>query len=337
VKERDKVKDRRISRRTFIRNASLAVAGATALNGCTPSANKMAAASKVKFYNPKKDGGCAVSFGYDCDMPYGGNEYLYDKTLAWQSKDGLDAHGHFNQDIRDYVEKLVTIAERYDAKQQFFIQGNTFEKPVDIEFWKTIADRGHAIDSHMYNHDNLRENPVDEVKSQLKKTKKLIETNLGTENIGLRGPGGYMQGLKGRPDLQQAILDAGIKWVSTHFDYTPSMTDSQWAAKIANEHTYFYETGLLEIPFCGHQDRTYFDSDCGGDPTKTSDDWITYLKKCVDIAYENNLFLALTTHPSTSFKHDRDAKYVTEIFKYCRQKPDIKLCTYQDFYRWIKA
>ena len=172
------MKDRKISRRTFFRNASMAVAGGAVLNGCATSAHQMAAASKVKFYNPKNNGGCAVSFGYDCDMPYGGNEYLYDKVLPWQYKDGKDAHGHLNQDVRDYIEKLVTIAERYDAKQQFFIQGNTFEKPVDVEFWKTIADRGHAIDSHMYNHESMLDMPADEVKSQLRKTKKLIETNL---------------------------------------------------------------------------------------------------------------------------------------------------------------
>ena len=332
------MKDRKISRRTFIRNAAIVTAGGAVLNGCASSAHRMAAASKVKFYNPKEDGGCAVSFGYDIDMPAGGNAYLYDRILPWQCKDDscvIDAHGHLNQDIRDYIEKLVTIAERYDAKQQFFIQGNTFEKPVDIEFWKTIAARGHAIDSHMYNHDNMLDLPVDEIESQLKKTKNLIETKLGTENLGLRGPGGYREGLDGRPDVQKAVLDAGLEWISTRFDITPGMTDSRWAAKVAQEKPYYYETGLLEIPFCGHQDRTYFDSDCNGDPTKTADDWIAYLKLCVDIAYENNLFLALTTHPSTSFKHDREAKYVKEIFAYCRQNPDILLCTYQDMYRWI--
>jgi peptidoglycan/xylan/chitin deacetylase (PgdA/CDA1 family) len=305
------------------------------LNGCGSSRGKPARASTIKYYNPAIEKGCAVSFGYDVDMPYGGNDYLYDKMLPWQGKDGKDAHGHLNQDIRDYIEKLVSIAERYDARQQFFIQGNTFERPADVDFWKTIAARGHAIDSHMYNHDNMLGAPVEEVKAQLTKTKNLIETHLDTENFGVRGPGGYRQGLAGRPDVQKAVLDAGIKWVTTQFGHTWGWTDAQSAANIPREQAYYYPTGLLEIPFCGHQDRTYFDSDCGGDPSKTADDWIAYLKQCVDIAYENNLFLALTTHPSTSFKHDRDAKYVRDIFAYCRQKPDVKICTYRDIYRWI--
>jgi len=315
----------------------VAVASGAILNGCESSAQEVDADSKVKSYNPKNDGGCAVSFGYDVDMPAGGNAYLYDRILPWQGKGDVDAHGHLNQDIRDYIEKLATIAERYDAKQQFFIQGNTFKNNVDVEFWKTIADRGHAIDSHMYNHDGMLDLPIDEIKSQVRKTKNLIETHLGTENIGLRGPGGYRKGLDGRADVQKAVLDAGMKWVSTRFDFTPGLTDSQWAAKVARERPYYYETGLLEITVCGHIDRSYFDSDMRGDPNKSVADWIAYLKQCVDIAYENNLFLALALHPSTSFKHDREAKYVTEIFEYCRRKPDIKLCTHQDIYGWSQA
>ncbi|MGI9458259.1 MAG: polysaccharide deacetylase family protein [Aeoliella sp.] len=329
--------DRVLSRRTFIRNTSVAVAGGAVLTLGELSAQDAAAASNVKSYLPKRDGGCAVSFGFDVDMPAGGNAYLYDRMMPWQSKGDVDAHSHLNQDIRDYIEKLVTIAEQYDAKQHFFIQGNTFEKDVDVEFWKAIAARGHAIDSHMYNHDGMLGLPTDEITSQARKTKNLIETHLQTENIGLRGPGGYRKGLDGRPDVQKAILDAGLKWVSTRFDFTPGLTDSEWAAKVAHEGPYYYATGLLEITVCGHIDRSYFDSDMHGDPTKPVADWIAYLKQCVDIAYENHLFLALATHPSTSFKHDREAQYITEIFAYCRKKPDIRLCTHQDIYRWIQA
>ena len=112
--------NRNLSRRKFIQNASLAALGSTSglalMNGCRG----------INHYNPKEDGGCAVALGYDVDMPYGGNDYLYDKNLPWKGKDGRDAHGHLNDDIRKYVEKLVTIAETFNAKLQFFIQGNTF-------------------------------------------------------------------------------------------------------------------------------------------------------------------------------------------------------------------
>jgi len=103
---------------------------------------------------------------------------------------------------------------------------------------------------------------------------------------------------------------------------------------IASHQPFYYETSLLEMPFSGHQDRSFFDLDMGGSP-RPIEDWIAYLKQCIDLAYSRNLFLCLTVHPSTSFKHDPEARYVKEILAYCRQKPDIVLCTYRDMYRWL--
>lgn len=326
--------NKKISRRTFIRNASFIAAGLFTGNGCTFNGSKRREASQILRYNPKKDGGCAVAFGYDVDMPPGGDSYLYDRSIGWLYTEDEIAHGHLNDDVRDYINRLGLIAEHYDSKLQFFIQGNTFEKPVDTAFWKEFAKRGHAIDSHSYYHDSLTDIPVDEVKSQLSKTKKLIETELKTENIGVRGPNGLSDGLRGREYVQGAILDVGIKWVSTQFQWAPSGNDEEWIKMIPKQQPFYYKTGLLEIPFCGHQDRSFFDVDMGGRP-RPINEWIAYLKGCIDIAYERNLFLSLTVHPSTSFKHDPKARYVKELLAYCRQKREVLVCTYRDMYRWI--
>jgi peptidoglycan/xylan/chitin deacetylase (PgdA/CDA1 family) len=332
------MKNKNLSRRKFIQNSSITALGSTLgfalINGCRfDISKKKKDITEIDPWNPERDGGCVVALGYDVDMPYGGNDYLYDKNFPWKGRDGRDAHGHLNEDIRKYIERLATIAETFDSKLQFFIQGNTFEVPEDVDLWRNIAGRGHAIDSHMYNHDNMLILKPEEVRSQLVRTKKLIEAELGTENTGLRGPGGYRNGLSEHDNIQQAVLDAGIKWVSTQFTFVQTVNDVDWVKTIPDQQPYFYNTDLLEIPFCGHQDRSFFDPDMpGGDPEKTADDWIVYLKQCVDIAYEQNLFLALTVHPSTSFKHDPEARYIKELLEYCRQKPDIRICTYQDIY-----
>ena len=323
--------NKKMSRRSFIRNTSLIAAGLFVGNGCTFNSSKHRPVSKIRNYNPKRDGGCAVSLGYDMDMP-GGIAYLYDRSLGWMG----NAHGHLNDDIRNYVDILASTAEPYDAKLQFFVQGNTFEKPEDSAVFADISRRGHAVDSHMYYHDSLIHTPVEELKAQLRKTKKLIETQCNTKNIGLRGPGGYSNAMRGKEEAQQAVLDVGIKWVSTQFQYPPGdhKNDRNWINRLPNQQPFYYKTGLLEIPFAGHQDRSFFDVDMRGSP-RPIDEWIAYLKACVDIAYEQNLFLSLTVHPSTSFKHDPKARYIKELLEYCRKRPKILFCTYRDMYRWI--
>lgn len=323
--------NKKISRRTFIRNTSLIAAGLFVGNGCsTFDGGKHREVSKIHTYKPKRDGGCAVSLGYDMDMP-GTIAYLYDRSLGWSG----GCHGHLNDDIRSYVSTLASNAEKYDAKIHFFVQGNTFEKTEDTAVLSNISHRGHAVDSHMYYHDSLIRTPIEDLKAQLRKTKKLIETNCNTENIGVRGPGGYRNAMRGKQEAQQAILDVGMKWVSTQFQYpSEHKKDQNWINRIPEQQPFYYKTGLLEIPFAGHQDRSFFDVDMRGSP-RPLDEWIAYLKACVDISYERNLFLSLTVHPSTSFKHDPKARYVKELFEYCRKRPKILICTYRDMYRWI--
>ncbi len=326
-----------LSRRDFIRSTSVMAAGVTAGaltgNGCSTfkSTGKQANSSEICCYNPKKDGGCAVSFGYDVDMP-GGKEYLYDRSIPWLG----GCNGHLTDDIRNYIRTMVSVAENYDSKLQFFVQGNTFEKSVDVDLFKEISERGHAIDSHMYNHNVIIRLPIENLKSQLIMTKKLIETELKTTNIGMRGPGGILKGLHGYEDHQKAILENGIKWVSTQASGRKrnEYSEQRLFEMVADIQPFYYDTGLLEIPFSVHQDRSFFDVDMGGSP-RPLDEWIAHLKQCIDFAYNRNLFLSLTVHPSTSFKHDPDARYLKEILSYCRQRPEIQICTFRDIYRWI--
>ena len=282
-----------------------------------------------------KDSKCVVAIGYDVDMP-GDLRYLYNRNIGWRG----GCHGHLNEDVSNYIEKLVEIAEDYNAKLQFFLQGNTLEDPIDM--WVEIVKKGHAIDQHTYSHISLIDSPIDQIESEIVKTKNLLEKKLKITNIGLRGPGGYTFGLKNREDVQRIILKTGIKFVSTQNAYFPSgkhplftpSTEEQSIKIIAYLQPYYYKTGLLEIPFCCYQDRQYFDIDMGGNPEKPVEAWIKYLKRAIDFVYNRGLFLSLTLHPSTSFKHDRDAKYLREILSYCQQR-GIPVCTYRDIYNLV--
>lgn len=298
--------------------------------------------TKMESYDPKQDGGCAVAFGYDVDMPtaLNGLEYLYDRDIPWLYGEQWGATSHLNEDVTRYIEKLCTIAEQHAAVLHFFLQGNAFERPHDL--WTDVVARGHGVDSHMYNHIDLLEEPLEVIGQQAAKTRELLLHKLGTPAFGVRGPGGYMTGLDGREDVQRTLLEAGITWVSTKYPLAvdaegkvSAATEPMTIAAIPGYQPYFYSTGLLEIPVCGYQDRHYFDADMGGDPARPVDDWIAYLKRAVDFAYEHRLFVAFAVHPSTSFKHDPEARYLSEVLAHCRQRSDILVCTFPDIYRWV--
>jgi len=296
--------------------------------------------SSIQSYHPGRDGGCAVTVGYDVDMPAAANglDYLYGREIPWLSGETTDATSHLSDDVWAYVDRLCAAAEEYGAKLQFFLQGNAFERP--FEGWVRVVERGHAVDSHMYNHISLLHEPLDVIERQAGETRELLSGKLGIIAVGVRGPGGYRTGLDGRQDVQQALLRAGVKWVSTKYVYSgkaSAETEPPTIVGIADCQPYWYGTGLLEIPFCCYQDRHFFDSDMGGDPSRPLGEWIAYLKRAVDHAHDHNLFLNLTVHPSTSFKHDREGLYLREVLAYCRTKPDVVVATYGDVYRWLAA
>ena len=66
----------------------------------------------------------------------------------------------------------------------------------------------------------------------------------------------------------------------------------------------------------------------------TATEWFKFVDGWYD-GWDWDLTPKVAGHPSTSFKQDPEAKYVTEIFAYCRERPDILLCTCQNMYRWI--
>ena len=71
---------------------------------------------KIDLSNIQHGARCAVAIGYDVDMP-GDFGYLYDRDVPWQpGDDGPCCHGHLNEDVLNYVRRLVTIADHHGVK-----------------------------------------------------------------------------------------------------------------------------------------------------------------------------------------------------------------------------
>ncbi len=88
--------------------------------------------------------------------------------------------------VVDNVEVILEICESNGVKATFFILGEVAGKfPAMI---KRIADRGHEIGVHGYEHDQIFKLTPDKLKSDLERARALMEDLTGQEIRGFRAP-----------------------------------------------------------------------------------------------------------------------------------------------------
>lgn len=88
--------------------------------------------------------------------------------------------------VEGNVEVILDICERNRVKATFFILGEVAKKfPAMI---KRIADGGHEIGVHGYEHDQIFKLTPDKLKSDLERAKVLMEDQTGQEIRGFRAP-----------------------------------------------------------------------------------------------------------------------------------------------------
>lgn len=83
---------------------------------------------------------------------------------------------------------LLEILDRYDIHATFFLHGLQVEKFPEIA--KEVAEHGHAIGNHSYNHYKAQFANPDLLRSNVETTTKLIRQATGVMPIAFRPPGG---------------------------------------------------------------------------------------------------------------------------------------------------
>lgn len=184
--------------------------------------------------------------------------------------------GNLNDAAKKYA---VAVAERVKARGgriHYFCVGRVLEQP-DVDWLRSIADAGHAVGNHTYDHVNLLAQtsadlqfrfqrapwliegraPAEVIRENIRLTTVALKERAGIENRGFRAPGGFQSGLEGREDLQQMLLDLGFRWASSmypvHANSLPKQapTDAVYDSIIqaqAKAQPFIYPTGLIEIP-----------------------------------------------------------------------------------------
>jgi len=188
--------------------------------------------------------------------------------------------GNLNQAAKDYTVAACKRVEKRGGVIHNFVVGQVFEQP-NVDWLKEIADGGHPIGNHTYDHIYLLAKTTDQlqfrfqrapwllgdrdvhtiIRDNIKLTSMALKERVGVDANGFRTPGGFADGLNGREDIQQIILDTGFDWVSCRYPAHAAMKDLHNTGQTPSQEAYsnilkaqpeaqpfIYPTDLLEIP-----------------------------------------------------------------------------------------
>ena len=117
--------------------------------------------------------------------------------------------------------KIVEIHRQYDAPATFFIVGKMLEANPD-EYRELLEGSDFEVASHTYSHKMLRDHPIcgpaaskEQVKTEILQGKASVENVFKRSCMGLRPGCGFVDGLKGAPDVLRLVSEAGFRYVSS--------------------------------------------------------------------------------------------------------------------------
>lgn len=88
------------------------------------------------------------------------------------------------------TERIIKTLEENDAKATFFVVGNRVPAYKDI--LKKTYEQGNQIATHTYSHSYLTKVSKKEIRSELKKSREILQETIGCHFTGLRPPGGMV-------------------------------------------------------------------------------------------------------------------------------------------------
>jgi len=287
---------------------------------------------------------CAVALSYDLEMCSG------------YACDGIN-HGRIMQPVRDYVSRLMAVAERYNTKLHFFYVCNGLEEG-DNDYLKEILKRGHVIDSHTYSHQAITAISANELNKELSKANHLLENELGVHSTVLRAPYGYKDGRRNLPEENRdVIIRNGFRWISGEYDDQVYQRDQDfWVRAAERDQPYAYSNDLVEIPLQGWTDRMWFDMRPEVDQTiiaswremyahqpvpqgwraswtieNALERWIDLNLKTLDYVYEHSLLWVPCWHPYTHYLHDPECRTLEVLLRHAASKNEnVWVCTVRD-------
>ncbi|MDA0833743.1 MAG: polysaccharide deacetylase family protein [Planctomycetota bacterium] len=256
-----------VSRRTFLAGATAAMMGG------------VAALARLNDQNEKKKK-AQIAITFDLEMS---RMYPTRDQLEWDYQ-----KGNLDTDTKNYSVQAAQVASDLGGVIHYFCVGRVLEQP-NIDWLKEIAALGHPIGNHTYDHVNVHAKAPEKIQFRFQRAPWLIEGEpvemVIRDNVavtttamferanivadGFRTPGGFNNGIKDRPDLQEMFIDLGFSWISSLYpshkygvpkeEPTPDVYDSIVESQMASQ-PFVYPNGLIEIPMSAISDVGAFRS-----------------------------------------------------------------------------
>jgi peptidoglycan/xylan/chitin deacetylase (PgdA/CDA1 family) len=195
---------------------------------------------------------------------------------TWEQTHWDYEKGNLNDDTKRWTVEACKRVRQAGGFVHCFAVGRVLEQ-ADVSWLRGIAEAGHAVGNHTYDHVNVKARPPEAIQFRFSRCPWLIEgktvaevvreniqlttsalrTRIGVVPNGFRTPGGFTNGLGDREDVQRMLQDLGFVWVSSlypqhaigpsHNQPTATVVQNIVQAQ-ARAQPFVYPGGLVEVP-----------------------------------------------------------------------------------------
>jgi peptidoglycan/xylan/chitin deacetylase (PgdA/CDA1 family) len=253
--------------------------------------------------------------------------------------------GNLDDATKKYAVEAARIARERGGKIHFFCVGQVLEQ-ANVDWLKEIAEQGHPVGNHTYDHVNVKATKVEETQFRFQRSpwltrgmtaEQLIRENIrvttaalkertGIKTNGFRTPGGFVNGLEDRKDIQQLLLDLGFTWVSSKYPAHPSGKPKEEPGQEvytgivkAQEQAqpFAYPSGLIEVPMSPISDVTAFRTNWW-----KLDYFLKAIREAVTWAIDTSGVFDFLAHPSCLVVEDPNFESIKLICELVRRAGD---------------
>lgn len=250
--------------------------------------------------------------------------------------------GNLDEPTKRYALEAARLVSQYSGKLHFFCVGRVLEQP-DIKWLQQIAELGHPIGNHTYDHVFVKaakpeetqfrfqrspwlvagQSALEIVRQNIRLTNEALRARAGVTANGFRTPGGFNSALDDAPQVQALLQDLGFRWVSSKYPPHPmgppktEPTEEILAGIVASQklsQPYVYPSGLVEVPMSAVSDVTAFRSNFW-----RLEWFLKAIRRSVEWAIETGGVFDFLAHPSCLVVEDPEFASIRLICELVKQ------------------